>query len=116
MTRQHALKRAQTIFGQRAAVQIQPRGARIGAHGEFIELHRGNNRSGDPKCGKYLCSQCSSMTMDDGYNLIEQRVWHPLGGFQASYRIGFIDSIIGGFNIRAEGATFEDAFEKVATK
>lgn len=113
MTRQKALKAAHAILGKRAAVQALPNGGRIGAHGEFIESHFVNNTKDSPKQGRYRCSRCSTATVDDANDFIDRGVWHLAGGWQRSYRVGYIDTILGAFNIRAEGDSFEACFEKL---
>lgn len=110
MTQQQALKRAQIFYGKRAAVQGVPKGARIGQHGEFLEHHYVNNQKDSPKLGRYHCKGCSTETLDEAGDLIRRDVWHRAGGHQTSYRVGYIDSLFGAFNIQVEAASWAECF------
>lgn len=115
MTQQRALKEAQERWGAKAAVQVTSKGGRIGAHGEYLPSHIGNNRKDDLRQGMYWCAGCSSMEPDGDGNVIERRVWHPLGGWQSAYKVGVI-ALGMFFEVRAEADSFEAAFEKLGTK
>lgn len=110
MTQQQALKRAQAFYGKRAAVQGVPSGARIGQHGEFLEHHYVNSQKDSPKLGRYRCSRCSTEAVDEAGDLIICNVWHRAGGLQTSYRVGYIDSLFGAFNIQVEAASWGECF------
>lgn len=112
MTRQAALKKAQGLWGKRAAVRVEPKGGRIGYHGEYLRGHIGNNKKDDPRFGMYYCKACSSTESDGNGGLIERRAWHPLGGTQAAYTLGVI-ALGMFFEVRAEADSFEAAFAEV---
>lgn len=113
MTRQQALKKAQALWGKRAAVQMTPRGGFIGLHGEYV-AHRYTGKPENPKHGRYRCDSCSGAAVEDG-DYIERSVWHSVGALQTSYKIGTIDLGMF-FSVRAESDSFEACFEMIARK
>lgn len=116
MTKQQALKAVQKLWGPRAAVKMEPKGARVGEHGEYVKAHLVINTKGDPKEGRYLCQRCSA-TVVEGSDVVERRVYHCAGGWQASYSIGVVaDFGFAAFHVRAEAESFEAALAKWTPK
>lgn len=113
MTLQKALKEAQKRYGKAARVETRPRAARIGIHGEFVQSHFVFGRKNGPewKMGRYLCNQCSDVREEDaGTDMVERKVWHKAGGFQASCVVGVVMMKMF-FEVRAEAESFEKCFE-----
>jgi len=120
MHTKEALRQAQQRWGKHGAVKIEPKGGRVGQHGEFVsarEVHVSvAGRPENPKAGYYRCSQCTVMNERDGEgNVVDRFVWHRAGGVQAAYVVGTV--MLGMFfEVKAEGDTFDAAFAAADAK
>jgi len=113
MTMQQAHKRAVALIGKRARVEVRPNAGRIGHHGEYVKAHLVNRRDGSLKEGRYLCKACSTLTVDENGDVIDRDVWHLAGGVHISYVVGFVDSHLGFYHLKAEGGSWAECFAQL---
>jgi len=121
MTVKQAHKRAVQLLGARARVEVRPNGGRIGHHGEFVKLSQmwgiGKGSSAhERRFNRYRCAACSTATVDETGDLIERDVYHKAGGQHIAYVVGFVDSFLGAFHIRAEGGSWAECFAQLEAK
>lgn len=116
MTREQALKRAQRLWGKRAAVRANERMSspekRAEAQAEAASLReqkarleseivRREQEAGIPE----LREQIKAVTTELRQNVLGRATYHK-------FEAGYIDNVIGAFHIRASGDTWEETFTK----
>jgi len=106
MTQADALAAARTILGPATALEMQPKGARIGMHMEFVDaqdVSRGT--PADPLYDRYCCRTCSGTTLEANGDVTMRQVWHPAGPWLTAYRIGVL--VDGQLHVKAADFTWE---------
>jgi hypothetical protein len=106
MTTQQALREARKRFGKTAAVRKTPKGAYIGAHGEFVGMLFHPKDKADPRANQYYCRTCSAG---------DERVYHTPGARQTCYTVGSIGLGIF-FVVEGEGESWSRAFAAADAK
>lgn len=105
MTTTQALAQARRRFGKTAAVRKTPKGAYIGAHGEFVARLNPKDTK-HAAAGQYYCPTCSAAG---------ERVYHTPGAKQTAYTVGHVGLGIF-FCVEGEGDSWAAAFAAADAK